>query len=1499
MTKTSFTVALLKPEIASGTYAFAAADVIESAAQRSVTSRTDDAVHDVQEAGESEPSLRSSIPGVSARDAALLYPNGQILAHLFARIARAGFCIREQRAVAITKPQARALFSHERERLRDESKFSAYLDSLTRGLSLALLLELPGSLSANDAVARWKELVGTLNPVAARQDVLSASVPQDEWPLHALCGLNAIENGIQSSVSLDCAVRERALLFPEAAPALERAVVVVLPTFQAACPDGKASLLAKLHARGVLVMRVLENHQVASANDLALLAKELHPVTTEQHRSEFLNALQDAASYGSSCILELEARGLATTLCDVLGPASVDDARHYFPDSVRAQLSTSLLPLLAHVRTRDDAATGLESGVFVSFDPRTIDALVQTSSHAIEHTLALLKPGTASDLSAVAAIEHAIRAAGFTIEAQRRVRLTRAQAATFYGEHRGKAFFERLLAFMTSGELVAMRLARPSAIAAWRALMGPTNALQARETHPQSLRARFGVDGTRNATHGSDAPGSAQRELQFFFGGGLVAFERERALGNVTTKAVAQRALAAPYAPSDTPEKVLTQALDEMLELDTLTQLDACTWLGTWLLEYAQRQQQQHEQQDATHATCPSSPSKRATRPAPPRKPRSTTVTRAGGNDPLACEDRTIVAIAFAPDVAAPVRAAVNEALLSLAAPAYLVIDAAAVVSKHAQDMNAAVATLTQQIASAGKRRVVLQGFDVYSTALVKRFTRDWRITSAVTIRNWSSDSDKTEPFTPATALDPLVPHMHYQLPEHTLDATSDATFTSFFAGLLCPSVVVAHDTKTLVDIAHWCAVASHLGVTLLALDDLVRARISREHDPNGVFTQLQRTGAAIPRELLLSLVRDVVQHFEPKCASDDASLGVAQRFLLVGFPLATVRPSELEQHVCAITHVLHVSTESTRPVHDGENDAWLEHAAARGILTPLCIDAHTSPLDVRASCALSFGPIVGFYLDDASSTPDKLPGHVERLASAHGFAVIRVYELVRQCGHQVDALVGHFERILLPKSGGFASGRAKVLVCGVSSTSSDVLRAVIECVVVPRFVVFADVAGIASDVLAVLDAHPQIVQLDLAPASYAPPHASDIAPLQSVLFGKRVAFAVGDTAALDATRLRQTLAHIGVSVLDSRKTQQQQAQERPLSMDVSDLLARIQATASPRCLVIGYPEHVAFVCHDATCSLLLCNHIANSLLYARVSLSLQFQALERVGGRAAADKILVLKHIERQAPPTRAAKRDDDEDYYSDDEAELERERKLRARTALPPHLDELLQSYSTTAGKSPSTSADARTARLNFVSVDAVYELIRRQLAPVLLSVVGHPHTFYDRALQACARRHAIAMLRPRWWRELDDHAAATNSSGSQSRLDQQLAALRRFVATTPFGAYVLDGFPRTHDSNAAPYVAQQLISLEHAVAPLRGLVHFTASMDVLLERKPERVTRNAIEDAQDALEAATQDLLTRFGANATSKRTGASVWSVTCERELQDAEEELDQVVLRLGI
>jgi len=131
-----------------------------------------------------------------------------------------------------------------------------------------------------------------------------------------------------------------------------------------------------------------------------------------------------------------------------------------------------------------------------------------------ERTFAIIKPN-AVQAGRVGQILSEIERAALTLRGMRLARLTPEICKEFYQEHVGKAFYPTLESFMVEGPVVLLCLEGDDAIVRWRDIMGATDPAKAAEG---TLRARFGESITRNATHGSDSPASAQRELGFFFG---------------------------------------------------------------------------------------------------------------------------------------------------------------------------------------------------------------------------------------------------------------------------------------------------------------------------------------------------------------------------------------------------------------------------------------------------------------------------------------------------------------------------------------------------------------------------------------------------------------------------------------------------------------------------------------------------------------------------------------------------------------------------------------------------------------------------------------------------------------------------------------------------------------------------------------------------------------------------------------------------------------------
>jgi nucleoside-diphosphate kinase len=132
---------------------------------------------------------------------------------------------------------------------------------------------------------------------------------------------------------------------------------------------------------------------------------------------------------------------------------------------------------------------------------------------AVERTLSIIKPD-ATRRNLTGKINAKFEEAGLRIVAQRRLRMTEAQAGEFYGVHRERPFFGGLVQFMTSGPVVVQVLEGENAVAENRRIMGATNPKNA---EPGTIRAEFAEDIEANSVHGSDSAENAATEIGFFF----------------------------------------------------------------------------------------------------------------------------------------------------------------------------------------------------------------------------------------------------------------------------------------------------------------------------------------------------------------------------------------------------------------------------------------------------------------------------------------------------------------------------------------------------------------------------------------------------------------------------------------------------------------------------------------------------------------------------------------------------------------------------------------------------------------------------------------------------------------------------------------------------------------------------------------------------------------------------------------------------------------------
>lgn len=132
---------------------------------------------------------------------------------------------------------------------------------------------------------------------------------------------------------------------------------------------------------------------------------------------------------------------------------------------------------------------------------------------AHEHTFVMVKPdGVARGL--VGEVISRFERKGLELQRLRMLAIDEALARRHYAEHVDKSFFPDLLAFITSGPVVAMEWSGEGAIGAARGLMGATDPADAGSG---TIRGDLATVITENIVHGSDGPESAERELSIFF----------------------------------------------------------------------------------------------------------------------------------------------------------------------------------------------------------------------------------------------------------------------------------------------------------------------------------------------------------------------------------------------------------------------------------------------------------------------------------------------------------------------------------------------------------------------------------------------------------------------------------------------------------------------------------------------------------------------------------------------------------------------------------------------------------------------------------------------------------------------------------------------------------------------------------------------------------------------------------------------------------------------
>ena len=129
-------------------------------------------------------------------------------------------------------------------------------------------------------------------------------------------------------------------------------------------------------------------------------------------------------------------------------------------------------------------------------------------------TLALIKPD-AVQRNLIGNIITLIEKNDFIIKDIKLMKMSKKIAQEFYSCHKEKSFYDNLITYMTSGEIVALILEKHNAVTSYRNLIGSTDPKNAEDG---TIRQLYALDKSHNSVHGSDSDENASREITIIFG---------------------------------------------------------------------------------------------------------------------------------------------------------------------------------------------------------------------------------------------------------------------------------------------------------------------------------------------------------------------------------------------------------------------------------------------------------------------------------------------------------------------------------------------------------------------------------------------------------------------------------------------------------------------------------------------------------------------------------------------------------------------------------------------------------------------------------------------------------------------------------------------------------------------------------------------------------------------------------------------------------------------
>ncbi|KAF7247835.1 Thioredoxin domain-containing protein 3, partial [Varanus komodoensis] len=408
-------------------------------------------------------------------------------------ITNAGFVILAEEEKALTDEQVRDFYQQKSE----EPEFEDFVSFMLSGPCYVLIVS-EGKHEVMPLVEHLEEGEEEEEQQSEEQDMLGAEKAEPlkiEKPtsVKGILESQAILNLCDVQDSVEEASRQLAFFFPDFAkakkgPAVERTLALIRPAlFQ----ERRESILKRIEEEGF---------EIAMQKEINLSEEQARLFYKEHEDQDYFPAILEEMTSGPTLALALVRENAIQKWRGLLGPKTVEEAKEQCPTCLRAEfaIGSASINQLHGSSTADEAAKELEF-----FFP-------------VENTLAVIKPSALEEHKDEILKE--VKDAGFIISEMKETQITPEMAAQFYKGHEGKPFFDDLVSYMSNGPSVVMVLTKENAVEEWRKLMGPTDPVKAKETHPDSLRAKFAKDILRNAVHGSSNADHAVESINFIFG---------------------------------------------------------------------------------------------------------------------------------------------------------------------------------------------------------------------------------------------------------------------------------------------------------------------------------------------------------------------------------------------------------------------------------------------------------------------------------------------------------------------------------------------------------------------------------------------------------------------------------------------------------------------------------------------------------------------------------------------------------------------------------------------------------------------------------------------------------------------------------------------------------------------------------------------------------------------------------------------------------------------